>query len=145
MIESPQSISNRWLRGRGWVLALALLASPLVARATSHGDQTINGLEVWTASDSPHLVTGTINVEKGGRLVLEPGAIVYFSPDYHSGIVIRGSLTANGASDARIFLGTATAHQVLQSPLSDLPLSWPPSYWRGTNFKTAPKPPSSIT
>jgi hypothetical protein len=123
------------------ILGLSFLFLPAILLGASHGDQTIVGLERWTARDSPHLVDGVITVEKSGTLIIDPGASVYFKPDYRSGIVVRGSLTAIGGSgDARIFLGTEAAHRLLGSTGAPEPPSWPPPYWRGIEFQDAAGP-----
>src|SRR5689334_10999711 len=80
--------------------------------AASHGNEIISGVETWTADQNPHWVNGTVTVEKGAKLVIQPGAVVYFVPDYRAGIVVRGSLSATGnSSNARIFLGTEESHK----------------------------------
>src|SRR6266850_3904898 len=122
------------------VILVFVLLSPTAVLGASHGDQTIIGVETWTVSDSPHNVNGIVTVDKGARLIIEPGAVVYFAPDYRSGLVVKGSLTAiGGPAGASIFLGTEGAHRLLGSPKPSVP-SWPPQYWRGIEFRDASDP-----
>ena len=134
----PKILKHSWLRLLGLVSMLAIL--PMVMSAATHTDHQITGYEIWTASDNPHLVSGVVTVEKGARLTIEPGAVVYFASDYRSGIVVNGSLMANGSVGASIFLGTEAAHKAIQAGDADEPPSWPPHYWKGLEFRNTSAP-----
>ena len=131
---------RRQRHSRSFVLPGLLLCLAVAGRSAAHGTQTVTGLAVWTAGENPHRVEGTVTVEKGGRLIIDAGAIVYFSADYRSGIVVNGALTVSGRADARVFLGTAESHQSAQAAVPD----WPPKYWRGIQIQDATGP-SSLT
>src|SRR5437870_2051037 len=97
---------RRDLRLVSAVLGALLGARTAAWAGVNHADQAVTGVETWAARDNPHLVSGVVTVEKGATLRIEPGAIVYFIPDYRSGILVDGSLMATGSADVRIFLGT---------------------------------------
>ena len=129
---------HSWPRLLGLLSVFAI--PPMVMSAATHAEYKITGVEIWAARDNPHLVSGVVTVEKGARLTIEPGAVVYFAPDYRSGIVVNGSLMANGSVGASIFLGTEAAHKVLQAGDADEPPSWPPHYWKGLEFRNTSAP-----
>ena len=133
----PKILKHSWLRLIGLV---SMLAMPMVMSAATHTDHQITGYEIWTASENPHMVSGVVTVGKGARLTIEPGAVVYFAADYRSGIVVNGSLMANGSVGASIFLGTEAAHKAIQAGDAGDPPSWPPHYWKGLEFRSTSAP-----
>jgi hypothetical protein len=73
---------------------------------TTHHYETISTAVTWAASGNPHKVTGTVSINTGGQLTLQPGVIVCFSPQQLLQ-VNRGRLVAQGLPATRIVL-TAT-------------------------------------
>lgn len=83
------------------------LVNPLcTATGTTHYYETITTPTTWAASGNPHKVTGTVSVNTGGQLTLQPGVIVCFSPQQLLQ-VNRGRLVAQGLPATRVVL-TAT-------------------------------------
>ncbi|MCD4820318.1 MAG: right-handed parallel beta-helix repeat-containing protein [Candidatus Cloacimonetes bacterium] len=66
--------------------------------------------EIWTLSDSPHIITGNVTVTDGETLTIEPDCIVKFDNDLY--IQIQGALIADGKSDSLI---TFTSNQTIQA------------------------------
>ena len=121
------------------LLAVTLGLFSAIAQGAVHGDQTITGVETWVASDNPHLVHGVVTVEAGARLVIQPGVNVYFAPDYRSGIVVRGAISAVGGSgSARIVLSAEA--DVATLPKGSAEPTPPPAYWKGIEFLNASGP-----
>ncbi len=62
-----------------------------------------NQVLTWSASRSPWLVTNELLVAENTTLVIEPGAMVFFSPNAR--LVVRGRIQALGTAQAPIHLG----------------------------------------
>lgn len=56
-------------------------ACPTMAGPTEHAGERIEADAVWTAADSPHVVTGDVLVGQGATLTIEPCAEVVFAAD----------------------------------------------------------------
>src|SRR4051812_26783192 len=77
------------------LLGLMMVGAPAFGQEI--GDRSISGAEVWRATDGRHVVRGVVTVEEGASLTIEPGVAVEFAPDFRSGIVVRGRMTAVGS------------------------------------------------
>ena len=67
---------------------------------------TVTKNATWTAAQSPYEVTGTVSVERGVTLVVEPGVQISF--DEGTSLQAAGALQAVGTADAPItFTGTS--------------------------------------
>lgn len=74
--------------------------------------------ENWT-STLPYVILGTVTVDSGAILTIEPGSKIYFHANAH--MQVNGKLIANGSSDQRIvFTGDR-----LDEYYNKLPGSWP--------------------
>jgi hypothetical protein len=79
-------------------LALATAWAAPVAALDHAGSQT----GTWAAADSPHVVTGDVQVPAGQGLVIEAGSVVLMNPGV--AFNVDGTLIANGADGAPIAL-----------------------------------------
>lgn len=59
---------------------------------TEISETTITGEKTLSASKSPYLLRMDLDVEKTGKLIVEPGVVVHFAPMV--GITVRGVLKA---------------------------------------------------
>lgn len=59
---------------------------------TEISETTITGEKTLSASKSPYLLRMDLDVEKNGKLIVEPGVVVHFAPMV--GITVRGVLKA---------------------------------------------------
>ena len=78
-------------------IILSIILS-LVLLTVSHADTNVSGNitteTTWTLTNSPYIVTGTIQVLEGATLTIEPGVIVKFSKN--TLLRIGGELIADG-------------------------------------------------
>ena len=72
---------------------------------------TINSNQTWLLEDSPHHITGNVDVADGYILTIEPGCVVKFNGNYD--LKVYGTLVANGTAMAQI---TFTSNQASPSP-----------------------------
>jgi hypothetical protein len=71
-------------------------ACPSPSGPTVHNGGHLAADETWRAADGPHQVMGTIMVNEGATLTIEPCAEVQLAEDVR--IVVRGALAAEGAA-----------------------------------------------
>lgn len=112
--------SRGWRRpnaGAGILGLLALLSSGLALALDVSGP--INSTTTWTAAQSPYRVTGSVTVQGGATLVIEPGVTVLMLPGT-SLTVSSGALRARGTAALPIVF-TAEAEASGGSPV---PGSW---------------------
>jgi hypothetical protein len=69
---------------------------PPTSGPTIHNGGHLTADETWRAADGPHQVMGTITVNEGATLTIEPCAEVQLAEDVR--IVVRGALVAEGAA-----------------------------------------------
>jgi hypothetical protein len=98
--------------------------APAKGGPTIH-DQDVTGYEVWTADGSPHIVEWTVDVVEGGRLEIEPCAVVQFKTGHglnvaYPGTPTTGSLVAEGTADRPIVFegldGVRWGHVLVHAP-----------------------------
>jgi len=70
----------------------------------THAAQHIVTAQTWTRANSPHRVTGNIDVDSGGRLIVAPGAVVCFEPATTLRAYNGGRLWARGHDTAQVVL-----------------------------------------
>jgi len=109
--------SRRWLSlGAATALALiglaamwGLLSAYVLAetQAAAPDADTITGVVTWTVSSSPYLVQAPLQVETGGKLVIEPGVEVRFAAG--ASLAVDGELYAVGAPGQPITFAGSTA------------------------------------
>ena len=100
------------------ILLLALWVGVFIPEVTyevtgiDHDNETIgSGSHVtWYAKDNPHNLTGTITINAGGSLTLEPGVIIQVSENQGSEIKIYGTLYANGTTNNKILIVTNSSN-----------------------------------
>ncbi len=73
---------------------------------TRHNARTISGHETWTSRGSPHFVTGAIEIDEGGTLVIEPCAQVVLDTRAYlrAGGTSAGTLRARGTAGRPIVI-----------------------------------------
>jgi hypothetical protein len=97
----------------------SLLLSPACASPrTTHSFQGIYAPTTWTRAGSPHYVADDIYVDAGGRLTIQPGAVVCFAPQANVYVSNGGRFFARGRDTAQVVL---TARE-------------PALGWRGLSF-----------
>ncbi len=79
---------------------------PLAASPTTHEGDVVAD-EVWSAKDSPHLITYDVNVRDGAKLTIEPCAVVRFSEGTSLNVAFpltpnTGTLVAEGSAERPI-------------------------------------------
>jgi len=99
-----------------WILGLllaVLLANPASAQSTSQSctpgphSGTIASNQTWCASDSPHMVTGSVTINSSVTLTIEPGVVVRFATGLY--MDIRGTLIAEGVEGSEILITSNAA------------------------------------
>ncbi len=99
------------------LFVLCLLAAlPLgLALARPRADTTVGGPilsdTVWTAANSPYIVTSNINVLSGVTLTVQAGTIVKFNAGFK--LQVNGQLIVNGTSEAPVVF---TSNQATPAP-----------------------------
>lgn len=95
------------------LLFIAILGGTIVFVGTVHASAQVSGPistdTTWTLADSPYRLSGTVIVNSGVTLTIEPGVVVDL---YMYSMFIGGTLNAQGTSDNNIVFQT----------------SYPPSY-----------------
>jgi hypothetical protein len=79
-----------------------LLATGTVAFGADGFSGRLTKDTTWRAADSPHLLTGTVIVDAGATLTLEPGTTVQLSPDVDMVVTNASRLLAEGTAEAPI-------------------------------------------
>jgi hypothetical protein len=84
----------------------SMLVTPACAGSggQAHGKQVITTAATWTRANSPHRVSGFIEVQGAGRLTIAPGAVVCFDRYASIGAWNGGRLYARGRDTAQIVL-----------------------------------------
>jgi peptidoglycan hydrolase-like protein with peptidoglycan-binding domain len=95
-----------------------ILTSPLSGNITKNSEMTL--------SNSPYIVTGTVQVLKDVTLKIEPGVVIKFNKN--TGLVIDGELYAVGESSNTI---TFTTSEINPDISYKVPGNW---YWGGISF-----------
>ncbi len=95
-----------------------LIAPACASPRTTHDFQGIYAPTTWTRAGSPHYVADDIYVDYGGRLTIQPGAVVCFAPQANIYVSNAGRFSARGRDTAQIVL---TARE-------------PALGWRGLSF-----------
>ena len=85
-----------------YLLFLALFLVPLGVRAVGTNVSTSITSPVWTESNSPYIVSGTIEVTKGATLRIEAGTEVKFNPG--AKILVKGELLVLGTAENPVVL-----------------------------------------
>lgn len=81
----------------------SLLISPACASPrTTHSYEAYYGPATWTRAGSPHYVADYVSVENGGRLVIQPGAVVCFAPRAALYVQNGGRMLARGRDTAEV-------------------------------------------
>ena len=92
----------------------------------------------WTQQPIPYVPDGSLTVDIGASLTLEPGVIYKFGANCE--LTVLGTLEAKGAADNRIYLTSIMDDTVGGDTNGDMDLSWPtPNYWRCIRFAKGSK------
>src|SRR4051794_24621865 len=75
----------------------------------------INATTTWTAAQSPYRVTGSVTIQNGAPLIIEPGVLVFMAPGT-SLTVSSGALRALG-TDAMPIVITAESDTAGGTPV----------------------------
>src|SRR6185436_13184386 len=114
MIQSTMAIVSRprsfFTRNKRRVACLTrssgCVLSVLLAGSLACGAEGLSGRlakdTTWRASESPHVLTGTIVVDAGATLTIEPGTTVQLSPDVDMVVTNASRLLAEGTAEAPI-------------------------------------------
>jgi len=109
MKECKVKISNGIICFLILISIILFLPSPTWAE-TEIGGNIISDT-IWTKANSPYIVTSTVQVLEGVKLVIEPGVVVKFNSG--TGLSIGGELNATGTADEMIKL---TSNQTTPAP-----------------------------
>ena len=64
---------------------------------------------IWTKANSPYIISGTVKIDKGSTLTIEPGTQIQLSNNLKS-MTVEGTLIANGAiNDSIQWLSTSNS------------------------------------
>lgn len=85
-----------------YLLFLSLFLFPIGAGAVGTNVSTSITSPVWTESNSPYIVSGTIEVTKGATLRIEAGTEVKFNPG--AKILVKGELLVLGTAENPVVL-----------------------------------------
>ena len=100
-------------------LLILVVALPILFISTTSGAGTSNDITsstTWTKNNSPYTVAGTITVQTGATLTIEPGAAVNIAQD--GSLRVEGTLIAKGTSIDNIQLN-GPGELVLTSACTD--------------------------
>jgi parallel beta-helix repeat protein len=102
-----------------WGNAIRLIDSAVYARTVVNGGH-ITGNTTWALSGSPYIVTGTVTVDSGVTLTIEPGVTVIFlarlndqrGPDdpWHIRLIVNGTLNAQGTDTDNIVFTSSSSN-----------------------------------
>lgn len=87
------------LDGGGRGSSVPSTCAPLTGAGTTH-DASPSDDETWTASESPHVVSGSLSLPAGRTITVEPCAVVQMESG--ASMVVEGKLLAIGAPDKPI-------------------------------------------
>ncbi len=94
-------------------LIIAVLVSSLLLVANVNASTPVSGTiasdTTWTKANSPYMLTGTVTVNSGVTLTIEPGVTVDFN--LYS-LQVSGTLNARGTSDNQIIFITGSSSNV---------------------------------
>lgn len=84
-----------------WALIfIALVSGAMIFVGSVHASAQVTGTistdTVWTLADSPYRLSGTVVVNSGVKLTIEPGVVVDL---YMYSILVSGTLNAQGTSN----------------------------------------------
>ena len=119
------------------LLIIAVLVGSLLLIGNVHASTPVSGTitldATWTKASSPYMLTGTVTVNSGVTLTIEPGVTVDF---YSYSLQVSGTLNAIGTSDNQIVFttGSSSSVRVIFNPSS---ASWNESAGSGCLVKNA--------
>ncbi len=89
----------------------------------------------WTLANSPYVVTGTVTVNAGVTLTVEPGVVVKFNANTY--LTVNGTLTADGTADKKIYFTSVKDDTIGGDTNGDGTATVPaPGNWGGLTFNT---------
>jgi len=77
-----------------------LLGPGVVQAETFHENETISTNTVWAAGDSPHIVSGSVQVNEDVTLTIEPGCDIRLNSGAH--MAVHGTVNALGTGESRV-------------------------------------------
>jgi hypothetical protein len=114
------------LRKLVWpLLTVTILVSSMLLVANVQASTTVGGIitsdTIWTETNSPYILTGSVTVNPGVTLTIESGVTVDLS-SYT--LMIGGTLNASGASNNKIIFQTSYSYNAISIQLLSTSLSW---------------------
>jgi len=112
-----------------WLLLIVtVLVSSMLLIANVQASTPVGGIitsdTTWTDTNSPYTLTGSVTVNPGVTLTIEPGVTVDLS-SYT--IMIGGTLNATGTSNNKIIFQTSYSYNAISIQLLSTSLSWNPA------------------
>lgn len=83
--------------GRLTMVGLLLTFAPVLANAATEVSGAVAANAVWSAAQSPYLVTADISIVNGATLVVEPAVVIQMNPGTRF-VVSQGALRMKGAA-----------------------------------------------
>ena len=110
------------------LLAITVLVSSMLLVANVHASTPVGGIitsdTTWTETNSPYTLTGSLMVNPGVTLTIEPGVTVDLSS---YAIMIGGTLNSTGTSTNKIIFQTPYSFNAISIQLLSTSLSWNPA------------------
>lgn len=116
-----------------WLLLIVVvLVSSMLLVANVHASTPVSGIitsnTTWTEANSPYILTGSITVNTGVTLTIEPGVTV----DLVSySIMVGGTLNSAGTSDNKIIFQTSYSYSNIRVQFLSTSMSWNPTAGSG--------------
>lgn len=113
-------------------LIIATLVTSLFLVANVHAATSVSGTisqdTTWAKANSPYLLTGSVTVNPGVTLTIEPGTTVDLALNY---LTVGGTLSAVGTSDNKIVFQTSYTYTTIRVQFVSTSTSWNPTTGSG--------------
>ena len=113
-------------------LIIATLVTSMFLVANVHASTPVSGAitldTTWTKANSPYMLTGTVTVNSGATLTIEPGVTVDLAS---YSLTVGGTLSAVGTSDNKIIFQTSYSYINIRVQFISTSMSWNPAAGTG--------------